>query len=130
MKAKLIKSLRLNGKIVSPKDGSVILVELDDKEFARLEAIDKVAKPSSDDLKIGQLVGEAAAEEDTATLSPYEDKSAAQKGADAKATADKAAPTTAPESETTEVTITEIKGRSKQTEAKAKAAADKADDEL
>lgn len=126
MKAKLIKSLRLNGKIVSPKEGSVILTELDTKEFNRLEALGKVAKPSSDDLKIGQLVGAAADEAET--QGDYEGLDAAQRGADAKATEDKAAPTSSTASELTKITATEIKGRSKQTEAKA--AAPKADDEL
>lgn len=58
MKAKLIKSLRINGKIISPKAATVVLVNLDDDEFDRLSEMGKVAKPTSDELKIGQLVGE------------------------------------------------------------------------
>ena len=56
MKAKLIKALLVFGKTVSPKAGQVTLVDISDDEYDRLESMGKVAKPTSDDLKIGVLV--------------------------------------------------------------------------
>ena len=52
MKAKLIKTLRINGKAVRPVEGKVVLVDLDDTEFKRLEANGTVAEPTADDLKL------------------------------------------------------------------------------
>lgn len=55
MKAKLLSTLRLNGKSVRPQEGEVILVDLDQEEFARLESFGAVEKPTANELKIGIL---------------------------------------------------------------------------
>lgn len=90
MKAKLIKSLRLNGQIVAPlPNNRVTLVDLSEKEFDRLNDMGKVTRPDEDDLKVGTLVGqaiEAPADEDAPAdeEAPAPKKSAAKLKADAK----------------------------------------------
>lgn len=75
MKAKLLKSLRLNGKTVSPNGERPVVVDLpSEKEFRRLEAMSVVAEPTKDDL----LLAGAKDGDDETTDEP---KSAAKKGA-------------------------------------------------
>lgn len=94
MKAKLIKSLRINGQVVAPlKNTQVTLVELPDAEFKRLSDLGKVSKPSEDDLKIGRLVGKS---NDTAAASDAGESD-----------------TPSPDSATTGTKVTETKGRTK-----------------
>lgn len=80
MKAKLLKSLRINGKIVSPIPGAhATLVNLDEDEFDRLKDLGKVVKPTKDDLAIGHLVGEANDETENAETAASTKKSGAAK---------------------------------------------------
>ena len=84
MKAKLLKSLRINGKIVSPIPGAhATLVNLDEAEFGRLKDLGKVSEPTKDDLAIGHLVGEASDETEKAETAASTKKSGAAKKAGA-----------------------------------------------
>lgn len=85
MKAKLIKSLRVNGKIVSPQAASVVLVDLEEDEFERLSDMGKVAKPTSDELKIGKLVGEKVEDSEGGKDDEQADPNAVVKGRKPKA---------------------------------------------
>lgn len=52
MKAKLLKSLRINGKRVAPGGELPVLVELSKPEFERLAAMGAVAAPTNVELKL------------------------------------------------------------------------------
>lgn len=84
-------------RLVAPlKNATVTLVELDQREFTRLEEMGKVSKPSEDDLKIGQLVvsSEASDADETDVQAPAKQtasKPEAGKGAAGKPGAGKPA---------------------------------------
>lgn len=75
MTAKLISSIRFDGKSIRPVEGEVILLELTEAEFARLSALGAVVAADKDDLKLGVVARklaavETVAPETTATEAP------------------------------------------------------------
>ena len=88
MKAKIIKTLRIDGKPVRPSQGKVVLVDLSDGEFARLANMGAVSKPTSDDLK---LAGEVPADAKPAVSKVDAARSTKAKAPEAKTEASKGA---------------------------------------
>lgn len=52
MKAKLLTSLRVKGKRIPVSEGRLVIVDLDQAEFERLEALGSVVKPTKDELTL------------------------------------------------------------------------------
>lgn len=64
MKAKLLKSIRMDGKAIRPVEGKVTIINLPPQEFDRLEVMGVVSMPTEDDLKLAgetEIVEEAPA---------------------------------------------------------------------
>ena len=90
MTAKLINSIRFDGKSIRPVEGEVILLELTEAEFARLSALGAVVAADKDDLKLGVVARKLAAVE---TVAPETTATEAPKSPAAKATKAKTAET-------------------------------------
>lgn len=90
MTAKLINSIRFDGKSIRPVEGEVILLELTEAEFARLSALGAVVAADKDDLKLGVVARKLAAVE---TVAPETTATEAPKAPAAKATKAKTAET-------------------------------------
>jgi hypothetical protein len=89
MKAKLIKSLCINGETISPGADRATIVDLSDDEFKRLAGMGKVTSPSSDELLIDlHHNGPSAAEKDSAEKDSAE-KDSAEKDSAEKDSAEK-----------------------------------------
>ena len=62
MKAKLLQSLRKDGKSITLEPGKITIVDLDSAEFTRLEAMAVVAAPTAEELLICGVPVEPVAE--------------------------------------------------------------------
>ena len=80
MKAKLLQSLRKDGKSITLEPGKITIVDLDSAEFTRLEAMAVVAAPTAEELLICGVPVEPVAE-----VVPAEEPAAAAAAAAAAA---------------------------------------------
>ena len=62
MKAKLLQSLRKDGKSITLEPGKITIVDLDSAEFDRLEAMAVVAAPTAEEMLICGVPVEPVAE--------------------------------------------------------------------
>ena len=62
MKAKLLQSLRKDGKSITLEPGKIAIIDLDAAEFARLEAMSVVEIPTAEELLICGVPVEPVAE--------------------------------------------------------------------
>ena len=66
MKAKLLKSLRINGKSVKANGADPVIADLSDAEFKRLAAMGAVIEPTEKELKLAAIDENDSADGDAA----------------------------------------------------------------